>query len=157
MGAPEASWRVTRAPQRRHLFTKINAYFAYPILDTILGAPGPLWGDILALQRPPGHSKMKSIVHFSSPMLRLSSLIFSYVCLSLHINISIGIGIDISIRILISVSLTININNNRGMHISINIGINIGIYISICTKTAPEGAIRRAIERATERSEGASE
>ena len=82
-----------------------------------MGAPGPPWGDILALQRPPERSKMKSIVHLASPMLRLSSLTFSYVCLSLHINISIGIGIDISIRILISVSITMHINNNCGMHI----------------------------------------
>ena len=83
LGAPEASWRVTMAPRRRHFITKIDTYFAYPILDIILGAPGPLWGDILALQRPPGRSKMKSIVHFSSPMLRLCSLaflMFAYLC-----------------------------------------------------------------------------
>ena len=42
----------------RHFFIKIKSYFAYPILELILDAPGPFWGAILAPQRPPGRSKM---------------------------------------------------------------------------------------------------
>ena len=77
---------------------------------------------------------------FSLAYLRLSSLTFSYVCLSLRvsINISISMGININIRILISVSISISINisinikHTRGINISINISINIVIYICIC-------------------------
>ena len=58
LGAHEAPPRVSRASLGRHFFIKIESYFAYPILELILDAPGPLWGAILAPQRPPGRSKM---------------------------------------------------------------------------------------------------
>ena len=58
LGAHEALPRVSGASLGQLFFAKIESYFAYPILELILDAPGPLWGAILAPQSPPERSKM---------------------------------------------------------------------------------------------------
>ena len=58
LGAHEAPLRVSGASLGRHFFVKIESSFAYPFLELILDASGPLWGAILAPQSPPERFKM---------------------------------------------------------------------------------------------------
>ena len=83
LGAPEASWRVTRAPRRRHFFIKIDAHFAYPILNIIwvlLGHFGATFWLSKGLPDAPKWSRSCIFPRLCFVYLRLLFLMFAYLC-----------------------------------------------------------------------------